>query len=252
MLIAKVNGERCHATKGAKGVCPFCGAEVIAKCGEQKRPHWAHKSRKECDSWHDKETEWHLMWKNYFPIEWQEIIKYDEQTGEKHIADVCTPQGFTLEFQHSHIKPEERRSREAFYKNMNWVVDCTRLHNDYKRFVKNFPKNNSIRHQDDRFGVYTLIVRNPDEVFPKEWINCSVPVVFDFKGLESTGSNDLRNLIYCLLPKQFSNTACVVAVSHGTFIENAKRLGWMDYIKRTQDTWDQVIQTNNLYFVTRF
>ena len=111
MLIAEVNGERCHATKGAKGTCPSCGGEVYARCGEHRIAHWAHSSGKECDSWHDKETEWHLMWKKYFPIEWQEIIKYDEQTGEKHIADVCTPQGFTLEFQHSHIKPEERRSR---------------------------------------------------------------------------------------------------------------------------------------------
>ena len=56
------------------------------------------------------------MWKNYFPESWQEIIKYDQTTGEKHIADVCTEKGFTLEFQHSAIKPEERQSRENFYK----------------------------------------------------------------------------------------------------------------------------------------
>lgn len=77
MLIAEVEGKRCKATKGAKGICPYCKSEVIAKCGEQKVAHWAHKANKECDSWHDKETEWHLMWKNYFPESWQEIIKYD-------------------------------------------------------------------------------------------------------------------------------------------------------------------------------
>lgn len=251
MLIAKVNGKRCHATKGAKGNCPFCGGEVIAKCGEQKVAHWAHKSKKECDTWHEKETDWHLMWKNYFPIEWQEIIKQDSQTGEKHIADVHTPQGFTLEFQHSHIKPEERRSREAFYKNMNWVVDGTRQQSDYKRFVENFLSNHFIKHQDSRYGVYTLIVRKPECVFPRDWLNCNVPVVFDFKGLNSCENpKDLRNLVYCLLPKQFSNTMCVVAVSHQTFIENAKRMGWEDYIKRTQNTWNTVIQTHNFNFVS--
>ena len=36
MLIAEVNGKRAHATKGAKGICPCCKAEVIAKCGEVK------------------------------------------------------------------------------------------------------------------------------------------------------------------------------------------------------------------------
>ena len=132
MLIAEVNGERCKATKGAKGICPYCKSEVIAKCGEHKIAHWAHKSRKVCDTWHDKETEWHLMWKNYFPESWQEIIKYDQTTGEKHIAEKKKKKGFTLEFQHSAIKPEERRSREAFYRNMNWVVDCTRCKNDFK------------------------------------------------------------------------------------------------------------------------
>lgn len=130
MLIAEVDGKRCKATKNTKGICLYCKSEVIAKCGEQKIAHWAHKSCQVCDNWHDKETEWHLMWKNYFPASWQEIIKYDEITREKHIADVCTENGFILEFQHSAINPEERQSRENFYKNMNWVVDGTRLKND--------------------------------------------------------------------------------------------------------------------------
>jgi predicted RNA-binding Zn-ribbon protein involved in translation (DUF1610 family) len=29
-----VNGIKTEATKGAKGICPICGSEVIAKCGE--------------------------------------------------------------------------------------------------------------------------------------------------------------------------------------------------------------------------
>ena len=58
--------------------------------------HWSHKSKKNCDSWHEAETDWHRMWKNYFPENWQEIIKYDQDTGEKHIVDVCTENGMYI------------------------------------------------------------------------------------------------------------------------------------------------------------
>ena len=64
----------------------------------------------------ETETQWHRNWKNKFPIVWQEIFLHDEQTGELHIADVRTEHGLVIEFQHSHIKPEERISRENFYK----------------------------------------------------------------------------------------------------------------------------------------
>ena len=34
MKFALANDERIEASKGAKGVCPSCGSELIAKCGE--------------------------------------------------------------------------------------------------------------------------------------------------------------------------------------------------------------------------
>ena len=42
-------------------------------------------------------------WKNQFPTEWQEIIQRGN-TGEKHIADVKTKDGWVIEFQHSEDK----------------------------------------------------------------------------------------------------------------------------------------------------
>jgi len=55
--------------------------------------------------------------KNQFPKEYQEIVKFDEVTGEKHIADIFIPHAdLTIEIQHSPITPEEIRSREDFYK----------------------------------------------------------------------------------------------------------------------------------------
>src|SRR5687768_3310564 len=130
MKFAIVSNDKIEATKGAKGACPVCGSELIAKCGEIKLHHWAHRSLLNCDTWWEKETEWHRSWKNKFSNDWQEFIFRDEQTREKHIADVHTNHGLVIEFQHSHIEPQERRTRENFYKNMVWIVDCTRLERD--------------------------------------------------------------------------------------------------------------------------
>ena len=126
MKYSIVDGLKVEAKPQLKGTCNYCGAEMIAKCGRHKIWHWAHKSRADCDSWWESEGEWHRNWKNHFPFDWQEIIHIDESTGEKHIADVKNPYGLVIEFQNSNIKPEEKESREDFYKEMIWVVNGNR------------------------------------------------------------------------------------------------------------------------------
>jgi Competence protein CoiA-like family len=71
-------------------MCRRCNGEVIAKCGTHRVAHWAHRGMRDCDTWAEKETDWHRAWKNNFPAECQEFIQHDEQSGEKHIADVRT------------------------------------------------------------------------------------------------------------------------------------------------------------------
>ena len=132
MKFALLKKERIEASRGAKGICPCCGNDLVAKCGEINIHHWAHKKR--CDDyWWENETEWHRNWKNEFPKEWQEIIQYDE-SGEKHIADVKTSNGWVIEFQHSAIAREERDSRDYFYTKLIWVVDGTRRTTDIEQF----------------------------------------------------------------------------------------------------------------------
>ncbi len=136
MKFALVNGEKAEAQpEMRRGTCLYCQSETIAKCGDERIEHWAHKSKVSCDLWWENETEWHRAWKNHFPKEWQEYIHTDPVTGEKHIADIKTDKGLVIEFQHSSIKSDEIKSREAFYKNMVWVVDGTRLKKDYPRFL---------------------------------------------------------------------------------------------------------------------
>jgi competence CoiA-like predicted nuclease len=174
MKFALVDNKRIEANKGAKGICPYCGSELTARCGQIRINHWAHKKDSNCDPWWEPETEWHRLWKNYYPNDWQEIPLSDIQTGEKHIADVRTSHGLVIELQHSHLDPQERISRERFYKHMVWIVDGTRLKRDYPRFLKG--KNHFRRTNKQNI----FIVDFPDECFPPAWLKSSVPVIFDF------------------------------------------------------------------------
>ena len=97
MKFADVEGERREAEPGLSGKCRVCGDAMIAKCGDLRVPHWAHRAIRTCDPWWEPETEWHRIWKDQFPEDWQEIIHRSE-TGEKHIADVKTDFGVVLEF----------------------------------------------------------------------------------------------------------------------------------------------------------
>jgi len=48
-------------------MCRRCNGEVIAKCGTHRVAHWAHRGMRDCDTWAEKETDWHRVWKNNFP-----------------------------------------------------------------------------------------------------------------------------------------------------------------------------------------
>jgi competence protein CoiA len=176
MKFALINGQRQEAQPNLSGQCLACNQAMIAKCGEVKIWHWAHKGRRTCDPWWENETEWHRAWKGQFPESWQEVV-HKADNGEKHIADVKTDQGWVIEFQHSYIKPEERRSRDTFYQKLVWVVDGTRRKRDGEQFL------NALNE-----GVPT-VSRSPvrriysDQcVLLREWAGSSAPVFFDFGG----------------------------------------------------------------------
>lgn len=135
MKFANVNGQRQEAQPRLSGACQVCGSPVIAKCGRVRVWHWAHLTKLICDVWWENEGEWHRTWKSHFPESWQEIVHLTED-GTKHIADVKTEDGWVIEFQRSRISPEERESRDTFYKKLVWVVDATRMARDTAQFAK--------------------------------------------------------------------------------------------------------------------
>ena len=114
MKYALVTGQRVEAYAGGRGTCRVCNGEVIAKCGTHRVFHWAHLAISDCDSWAKEETEWHRAWKDKFPADYQEFFQHDGESGGRHIADVRTPHGLVIEFQHSHLKPLERADASAF------------------------------------------------------------------------------------------------------------------------------------------
>jgi len=225
MKYALVNGEKEEATKGAKGVCQICGSELIAKCGEVKINHWAHKGNRNCDPWWENETEWHRSWKNNFPKDWQEIIHTDENSGEKHIADVKTDSNWVLEFQHSHIKPEERLSRDAFYSNLVWVLDGTRRKRDklnFYRILNEF----TVRSDDPRFKA---IIGQDDCKLIKEWHESNAFVFLDFQDEDETG----KPIIWFLFRKIAENEAYLLPVLRDYFVELHKNNKFDELIEKT-------------------
>jgi competence protein CoiA len=215
MKYALASGQRVEAFAGGRGICRTCGGDVIAKCGSHRIHHWAHRGIRDCDSWAEKETEWHRAWKNKFPAECQEFIQYDEKSAEKHIADVRTPHGLVIEFQHSHLDPAERAARERFYGNMVWVVDGTRLQRDYPRFSKGKGELRQVAQ-----GYFILAF--PEECFPLMWLDSSAPVIFDFRAIdESQPPDEFRDSLWCLLPGRAERNAVVVRMSRDQFVEFA-------------------------------
>lgn len=212
MRFAVVDGERGEAQRGSRGACPNCGQSVVARCGEYRVDHWAHIGKRSCDPWRESETLWHRRLKSNFAAELQEVVAIDSN-GERHIADIRTPLGLTIEFQHSYLQPLERRAREFFYgPNLVWVVDGTRRVRDLPRFGE------GRRYLRSFSGSQIFIHPFPAECFPKDWLASRVPVFFDFDGVEGSDSSTL----WGLLPGRAEGQAVAVALTRREFFDRAR------------------------------
>jgi competence protein CoiA len=185
MKFAVVERERREAQPGLSGKCDFCGDAMIAKCGQYRIRHWAHRGTRTCDLWWEPETEWHRAWKNHFPEGWQEIDHRSED-GEKHIADVKTESGVVLEFQHSPLRREERESREMFYQKMVWVVNGLRRERDRVRFFASLDATKIVKPKP-----LTVSFPSNEGALLRDWAASRVPVYFDF------GDSELWRLKPC-------------------------------------------------------
>jgi competence protein CoiA len=208
MRLALVSGRRCEAGPGLPGVCQKCDSPLIPKCGKLRAWHWAHHGERHCDPWWE-ETDWHIDWKNRFPVVWQESVLHAGD-GEKHIADVRTPDGRVIEFQHSPLAEEERRARESFYKSMVWVVDGLARKRDLRSFDKT-------RH---------LVCQNPpvysgyaiECALLRDWVGRPVDVFLDFGAREEEISSFGGPILWHLHPNS-EGQVILTPVPGANFIE---------------------------------
>lgn len=177
MRFALSDKQRIDATPGALGVCPGCNADMLARCGTKKVWHWAHKGRRHCDHWWENETQWHRDWKNRFLSDWQEVPARDE-SGELHIADIKTPYGLVVEFQHSAIKLDEVEKRTNFYGHVIWIIDGNRRPTDRTQYERMLSENRPERF--DSVNIYNIYCEETRLL--KEWGSLGKIVGFDFGG----------------------------------------------------------------------
>ena len=207
MKFALVNGERLDAQPGFKGNSPLCERPAVSKCGKIRLWHWAHLGKLECDPWWKNKTDWHIDWQNKFPKPWQEV-PHEAPDGEKHFADVKTDLGWVLEFQNSVIKPEERNSRNDFYKRIIWVVNGKRRKNDLNKFLE-VVKNGAVQ-LNPKIPILKIRGFWDESALLRDWANITVPVFFDF--------GDASDLWY-LLPKSVDGLPDVIKFSRNYFLE---------------------------------
>jgi competence protein CoiA len=207
MKYAIVDGVRREAARELAAECPACGAAVMPKCGAIRDWHWAHRGQRHCDPWREGETDWHRNWKNAFPTEWQEFVLKSE-SGEKHVADVRTVRPCVIEFQHSHIDPEERAAREAFYRPMVWVVDGLRRKRDKTQFERMW--------SSGAFVSTTPLIKlvKPEGALLRDWSDSRASVYFDFGGVEQHDP-----YLWCLLRMRLGRGVLVMPVLRAHFIE---------------------------------
>lgn len=153
---------------------------MTAKCGQQRVHHRAHRTAI-CDEWWEPETQWHRDWKNEFPEDWQET-RITAPDGDFHIADVRTPGGTVLEFQHSPLSAVDRQSRETFYGRMAWIVDGRRKENDLPAFwhLLSFTTPDYGKMRGWRLPLRRLPLI-------ETWIVAASPVYLDFGGENFSG-----------------------------------------------------------------
>jgi len=115
--------QKISATPNTIAFCPICNVQLRPKCGAINIWHFAHTTKDACDPWYEPESDWHREWKQFIDNNHREVII--TLNGEKHIADIVTGIGI-IELQHSHLPFTERVKREAFYKNLIWIVHVKR------------------------------------------------------------------------------------------------------------------------------
>lgn len=117
-----------------ESLCPQCNRLLIAKRGELKIWHWAHKSQEQPCDYGAGETEWHLRWKAAFVqlgwfVERAYEVDHPDHLGKRFVFDAVKGHGRTAtdvyEFVHSLSESYVSKSRAVAADgiNLTWILD---------------------------------------------------------------------------------------------------------------------------------
>ncbi|HRF74998.1 MAG TPA: competence protein CoiA family protein [Chitinophagales bacterium] len=123
------DGEKIEVIKsGDVAYCPGCKGKVYGRKGDFNTPHWYHKT-KECDTWYEPMTQWHIDWQNKFPLENREVVIFNNDNTIWHRADIKTNKDKVIEIQNSSIDIARIYEREQFYNknNLIWILNGASL-----------------------------------------------------------------------------------------------------------------------------
>ena len=238
---AIVDGVRTDiqdAVKGVRGYCPLCGGELAPRKGEIRNWHWWHVNGRLCDEWYEPKGEWHREWQNCFEKDWQEVSLKKTISGveARHIADVHTGNGWTIEFQYSHLNNESIRSREDFYGQMVWVISGCRLDRD-RRLGERLKKIPTVVSNID--GVRYLRI---DIACDSSWWYSEKFVFFDFEG----GIDDpkLDGDLYCLLPGTYDMQRLWAKINKVDFVKAFISGGEKEFLEKIRRCKDDFRRRN--------
>jgi hypothetical protein len=127
---------------------------------------------------------------------------------------VKTPHGRIVEFQHSYLKPDERRAREAFYKSIIWVVDGLRLKRSNHSFYRSLTERVPLNIPQSQFSVMTQECE-----LLRTWTNSGVGVYFDFGETEEDVRRFGIRMLWRLSPNTRDGFAILNAVSITSFVD---------------------------------
>ena len=130
----KIRVESNKYTVNEYVTCPICGEILIAKRGDVKMWHWAHKGKNNCG--YKPETQWHLYWKDWADKSGHII----ELKIGNHIADIITRDFRIIELQHSHINKEALLNRcynaQKEDLKIDWIFDLSKQYNNGRLKMK--------------------------------------------------------------------------------------------------------------------
>ena len=125
-------------TEGQESICPECETALVAKRGQIKIWHWAHKSNEAgCGSY---ETDWHLVWKMTYLLYPGWEVEYPlEINGSRYRIDAYRKEtGSVREFVHSlseHYTDKHMKLVEADY-DVLWIWDGAEFKSAYAGKMK--------------------------------------------------------------------------------------------------------------------